>query len=431
MKRFHVLSCALGLALALTGCGDDDTGPADTGPRPDTGMVDGGGGTDGTVECVETDREDTAALCSDRCDNDGDGFADCGDTGDFDCTPELCGCAMGPENTEAACQDDCDNDGNGFVDCDDRACSAFCEAENSNVTCSDGIDNNRDGFTDCDDFSCLNPMNEPVTGLNVCLREMTNSACSDGEDNDGDGMIDCADDSCQGDGIVVCDGETPTGAMEAQWPAMIAAQCENDMDDDGNGFGDCADFSCLFFHAPCRALPPEQGNTACSDGMDNDGDGLADCADPGCSPSRNEAIVVCDSEGNEVPFADAAAITVAANLRCTDTINNDGNMSSGGMPFTDCGDQSCARDELVRACDETSQGNTRTCSDGTPNGGTRTDCEDFACSRNPNPAVCADLEKGSAECTDGISNDDNDFADCDDFSCQPLDVCSGVRRPRT
>ncbi|MCB9600760.1 MAG: hypothetical protein H6722_17790 [Sandaracinus sp.] len=430
MKRFHVLTCVLGLALALGGCGDDDTRPADsgpgtdTGPRPDTGPTPDGGG-----ECVMSADESGFEQCNDGCDNDGDGFMDCGDTGDFGCTGSACApvCeTTGPENTEEACTDGCDNDGDGFVDCRDRDCSGFCPSERSNVACSDGIDNDGNGFTDCEDFSCFDDRMEPALGLNVCLREMTNAACSDGMDNDGDGMTDCADDSCQGDGIVVCDGATATGATEAQWPAMIAAQCENDMDDDGNGFGDCADFSCLFFHEPCRALPPEQGNGPCSDGMDNDGDGLADCDDPGCSPTRNESIVVCDAEGNAVPFADAAAITVAANLRCSDTMNNDGNMSSSGMALTDCGDFTCARDELVTACDATGEGNTRNCNDEMDNNSnTFVDCNDNACSRNANPAVCADLEKGAAECSDGMDNDGNGFPDCNDFSCQPLDVCSG------
>lgn len=429
MKRFNVLSCALGLALAFTGCGDDDTGPADTGPRPDTGMVDGGG-TDGPVECVMADEENTRELCNDGCDNDGNGFMDCGPLGDFECmnTPGACVDAcptMGPENTMEACTDGCDNDGNGFVDCRDFACAAFCPVENSNVTCSDGISNDGDRFVDCEDLDCLNTMNDPPTGVNVCLREMTNAACSDGMDNDGDGMTDCEDDSCQGDGIVVCDGATATGAMEAQWPAMIAARCENDMDDDGNGFIDCGDFTCLYFHAPCRALPPEAGNGLCSDGMDNDGDGLTDCADPDCSPERAEGIVVCDAEGEPVEFADAAAVTAAANARCSD---GDGN----GNDFIDCADFGCSQDESVTVCLE---GRLSTCSDGVDNDGNGfTDCDDNACSRNLNPAVCADSEKGLENCSNGVydgpppGEDERVFVDCANRSCQSLSVCSG-RRP--
>ncbi|MEZ4253776.1 MAG: hypothetical protein R3B99_36680 [Polyangiales bacterium] len=101
-------------------------------------------------------------------------------------------------------------------------------------------------------------------------------------------------------------------------------------------------------------------------------------------------------------------------------------MSSSGMALTDCGDFTCARDELVTACDATGEGNTRNCDDEMDNNSnTFVDCNDNACSRNPNPAVCADLEKGMAECSDGMDNDGNGFPDCNDFSCQPLDVCSG------
>lgn len=430
MKRFHVLSCALGLALAFTGCGDDDAPVADTGPRPDTGTVDGGG-TDTGGECVMSEREDTFALCNDGCDNDGNGFMDCGDTGDFSCTGASCAAVCettGPENTMEACTDECDNDGNGFIDCDDRACAALeiCTArvtvENSNAACSDGIDNDDNGFTDCEDFGCFRAASGgmPATGRAVCLQEITNAACSDGMDNDGDGMMDCADSDCQGDAIVVCDGAEPTDVPEAQWAAMITARCANGMDDDGVGFTDCGDRTCQYFAAACLTAGFEGGNTACSDGMDNDLDGATDCEDPGCNPTFNESIVVCDDEGNPVDFADAAAITVAANARCSDGDSN------GENAFVDCADNSCKRDASVTICDATTEGNSRTCTDGVNNDmatNAFTDCEDFACSQNPDTSFCPDLERSPAACSDGRDNDGNGFADCRDRNCERLDIC--------
>lgn len=80
--------------------------------------------------------ENTAVACGDGCDNDGNGFADCND---FDCCSVVscgpttgCGrrpdaavgaCAtMGPERTVMACSDGCDNEGDGFFDCGDFDC---------------------------------------------------------------------------------------------------------------------------------------------------------------------------------------------------------------------------------------------------------------------------------------------------------------------
>lgn len=79
----HVLFVSLACALAFGGCGDDDT-RVDSGS--DTGR-DGGGGDDAgdaarpdTGLCVPSAAaEDTRALCTDRIDNDCNGFTDCDD----------------------------------------------------------------------------------------------------------------------------------------------------------------------------------------------------------------------------------------------------------------------------------------------------------------------------------------------------------------
>jgi len=90
--------------------------------------------------------EDSALLCSDGQDNDGDGLIDCFDPG--------CG-AFCQEDTNALCSDGRDNDDDGLVDCGDPSCSATqacCEAGEDR--CSDGVDNNLDGAIDCDDEGC-------------------------------------------------------------------------------------------------------------------------------------------------------------------------------------------------------------------------------------------------------------------------------------
>jgi hypothetical protein len=127
VRQSLVSSFILGAsALALAGCPTRNDGT-------DTGMT----GTDvpaidAPVECT-AGPENTAAACGDGCSNDDDDFVDCAD---FDCddfcedggvprdTPAAMTCDGGtmPEDSVAACSDSCDNDGNGFADCNDFDC---------------------------------------------------------------------------------------------------------------------------------------------------------------------------------------------------------------------------------------------------------------------------------------------------------------------
>ncbi len=121
------------LALLLcSACGNNSNQTADAGPI----------GMDARVDnvCETTGPENTPAACMDGCDNEGDGAADCDDSGccahrtDCPATTE-CGrpttpdagmpmaCeTVGDENTLAACSDGCDNDENTFVDCNEFDC---------------------------------------------------------------------------------------------------------------------------------------------------------------------------------------------------------------------------------------------------------------------------------------------------------------------
>ena len=129
---------ALFVALSMAAaCVRDSPRITDAGPvptdlaRPDLGVM-----------CTTTPTEDTVALCSDGCDNNGNSFVDCNDFAccsvRSDCPADTaCGmprpdagpvmpCStMGPETSTAACSDGCDNDGNRFVDCNDFACCDF------------------------------------------------------------------------------------------------------------------------------------------------------------------------------------------------------------------------------------------------------------------------------------------------------------------
>lgn len=72
--------------------------------------------------CVAAGNENTASLCTDGVDNDGDGSADLADT-DCNNTATSDGTLYTAEGvTDASCNDDFDNDDDGLVDCADSGC---------------------------------------------------------------------------------------------------------------------------------------------------------------------------------------------------------------------------------------------------------------------------------------------------------------------
>lgn len=109
--------------------------------------------------------EDNAGVCGNGIDDDGDGNADCADSG---CAPlPMCNLTQ-PENTSARCTNGIDDDGDSQVDCQDSECDALAVChpnppvpENTNARCSNGTDDDQDGAIDCVDSSCA--------GLQVCL----------------------------------------------------------------------------------------------------------------------------------------------------------------------------------------------------------------------------------------------------------------------
>lgn len=317
-------------------------------------------------------------------------------------------CVLGPENTAAACSDGCDNDGNSHTDCDDFSCSKIpaCQkpSESSNVACSDGIDNDGNSFTDCDDNACK--------GRIICKGEQNNATCSDGKDNDGDGKTDCDDTDCNNEGIVVCKAGVAVSPLPAksEWPGLVKTACTNKADDDGDGKIDCIDFGCRdnFEAVDCMDLPPESDNASCSDGKDNDQDGFTDCADNRC---QGESIVVCNGNVPASPMPSQSQWGSLSDARCSNKINEDGPKNT----FTDCDDLSCSQNPLVTVCPQ--ENTDALCSDGKDNDNSgKADCDDYSCSKNPYITVC---ETGFAKCSDTKDNDGNGFSDCDDFSCTP------------
>ena len=98
------------------------------------------------------DREE-GVECTDRVDNDDDGFVDCDDP---DCIGQRV-CQTMAENSDERCSDNLDNDGDTLIDCDDPECSELHRCSGSEDTaelCSDEIDNDNDQLTDCADPDC-------------------------------------------------------------------------------------------------------------------------------------------------------------------------------------------------------------------------------------------------------------------------------------
>jgi hypothetical protein len=291
-------------------------------------------------------KENTNALCSDGIDNDNNGFTDCADfscckngvpaPGITVCPAGTCGGGLKPdaggvkETTDELCSDKIDNDYNGFTDCDDYSCCKYgvpapgitvctpgiCGGgyrdggvtpgrdagapvdgggvkENTNALCQDGIDNDNNGFTDCDDYNCCK-WGVPATGITVCtpgvcgggyrdagmpldastpktdaggVKENTDPLCSDGLDNDNNGFTDCADFSCckplpdggsRAPGVTVCAEFTCYGP--GRQPENTEATCSDGIDNDGDHHTDCSDFDC------CKNGVPAPGVTSCAVG---------------------------------------------------------------------------------------------------------------------------------------------------------------------
>ncbi len=207
----------------------------------------------GRDACLATGVESTNASCSDGIDNDCDGFIDCGGaTGtspDFGCTmtpgvtvcprdggaPVDTGCVpRGPENTNAACSNRVDDDCDGFIDCGGASGTSpdfDCTLSPAVTVCP------RDGGTPpADTAGCIPTGRE--TGL---------AACSDGRDNDCNGYADCMERGCS------CTGACGPSRMgcTCRGPETTNLACTNGVDDDCDGFIDCGgatgtspDFDC-------------------------------------------------------------------------------------------------------------------------------------------------------------------------------------------
>ncbi len=355
-------------------------------------------------------KEDTATLCIDKADNDGDGLVDCGD-------PDCAGfCTVVPETN---CFDGKDNDFDGAIDCADSDCasSSLCGAENSDAFCADGLDNDADNLYDCADPDCMSSID-----VDYCGTEDTDGRCRDRLDNDADGKVDCDDEDCAAsapcnpttpeDGAITCsdgqdnDGDALIDCVDPDCRAAAAggcaakeegALCDDLIDNDGDRKTDCADPDCATADA-CAAVEPENTAVLCNDGLDNDGDSKKDCADTDCLTAA--AVTFCGPEQGDF---------------CTDTIDNDGDGK------VDCADTDCAASP---ACANINSEDTATkCADGSDNDGdSKIDCADSDCKAQP---FCG-AEDTNERCLDQVDNDGDGSIDCADSDCSATDACGGV-----
>ena len=405
MNRKHVFYwCIVGsLTLMFCGCGDDSS-------------------KDGDARVPEN----TAELCQDGIDNDGNGRIDCKDDG---CKAfAFCQEAEdGKENTLVACQDGNDNDGDGLVDCDDPDCQAFtiCQkkkAENTEDLCKDGIDNDGNGLVDCKDDGCKSFAfcQEAEAG-----KEDTLVACQDGNDNDGDGLIDCDDSDCQV--FAICQKK----------PENTEALCKDGLDNDGNGLADCDDPNCAAFD---HCKPKENTEALCQDGLDNDGDGLIDCADSDCAafdhckPKENTEALCSDEVDNDgddlvdcndpdcLVFEHCAAYRIAENSAelCSDGIDND----ADGVK--DCDSISCKHFDVCMGGGKVGEDTLELCSDGIDNDGDGlVDCADVECKGFQHCLGKKADDVTKEMCSDKIDSDGDGLIDCADPDCQQFtDICS-------
>ncbi|MGL1935861.1 MAG: fibro-slime domain-containing protein [Fibrobacterales bacterium] len=408
--------------------------------------------------------ENTAQLCNDTQDNDGDGHVDCLDqdclgfdictgdgadgssaqgaesndgqlpdgtvrissSSDEELSPSEAAYLM-QENSPGECQDGIDNDSNGLIDCYDPGCGAliFCHipSENTALFCNDSVDNDGDGKIDCLDESCkiFQFCDDPAENS---LRE-----CTDGVDNDDDDLVDCEDQPCKSfivcqdplentgvqcndgydndqDGLIDCDdSQFCQNFSWCQEPLEnTAQQCADGIDNDEDGSVDCDDKEFCKDYSWCQE-PLENTAAQCGDGLDNDGDGLVDCEDitVNCTDALGcDTLQTCETFAVCQPYENTEAL-------CSDGEDNDNN------GFIDCGDEGCA--DLI-ICDSREETITQ-CQDGIDNddNGDK-DCDDRKCQQY---SFCA--ENNSKSCYDGIDNDLDGFMDCEDDECQLLPVC--------
>jgi len=210
--------------------------------------------------------ENTAALCSDGIDNDGDGDTDCADS-------ECQGLAV---CIESNCTNGIDDDGDGYTDCADSDCQGTFECrENTANACRDGIDNDGDGHIDCADDECWD--------FSFC--EPVEVDCEDGLDNDEDGLTDCEDSDCLA--LPVCGGFCYPVDFQAPGVWGMAITEANDDLDPATG--------CVQYDVVIQVASPEPNTQVCLYIDDLNGTAV-ECRDPSAENPMTIRVTLCAGE---------------------------------------------------------------------------------------------------------------------------------------
>lgn len=147
----------------------------------------------GTMSCLEPMEDEAETICSDRMDNDDDGWIDCDDSDCYE--DEACISVALYAVPIEDCDDGYDNDRDDLIDCEDDDCAEDDDCILSEIDCDDGIDNDGDGWLDCDDHDC--DLDDACRMVALYAAPMNEGRCDDGIDNDHDGAIDCDDRDCE------------------------------------------------------------------------------------------------------------------------------------------------------------------------------------------------------------------------------------------
>jgi hypothetical protein len=276
-------------------------------------------------ECLKAceDLSQGACLpqCSDRVDNDGDGFTD---KDDYAC--RLNGPSHNDESSpKAQCENGIDDDNDGKTDRDDPGCihpnsgqyHPYLDKEGVDVSklqCSDGVDNDSDGFTDGSDFACSS------TDGNHNDESSPKAQCEDSLDNDGDGKVDSKDNGC-----IHPNSGTYHPYLNNEGADVSKPQCSDGLDNDRDGFTDGSDFACSSTDG--NHNDESSPKAQCEDSRDNDGDGKVDSKDNGCiHPNSGTYHPYLNNEGADV-----------SKPQCSDGVDNDADS------YIDGADSACRR----------------------------------------------------------------------------------------
>ncbi len=266
----------------------------------------------------------------------------------------ICSLAIGQENTAILCADGIDNDGDGFADCDDTECITLpnlgcttCFSDGLSFadsvlyyfnTCSNNTQTDSSKAIGVSDHEDGNIGYVSLGNEGVLILEFKNNVLTNSGDAAADLWIFEVGDLVESTfielkpkdsntlAILVNEGVTDSdGDGYYDFGAVAGATASIDIDNFlslpytpgsllfgevklTDAPGNCststpgADIDAVCALSSATINPQEVSAIDCSDGIDNDGDGLIDCDDTGCQALPNDGCTTCLGDG--ISFAD-------------------------------------------------------------------------------------------------------------------------------